>query len=771
MDYAHTISLKWSRGGVPFLRDFKTAYSHDVRTGRMMHLTQRDAYVTSVENGHHTPNRTEFVYGLGETKGGLMKAGYRYTIDSRDSLGYDPEHTDPLYKICPFLLTHHVDSGVWYGVYYNSLVPASVDLGAEHDFSTGNFRSYAVENGPLDYYVLLGERVPDIVTQLAHLVTPCSAQDPVKWLASPTLPRRSELGYLASSLTLSEREDAQAAVVEYVRETRAHGFRLDGMHLSSGYCLDASSGERNYFIWNRDKYPDPAALGQEMEKELQCQVIINVKPWLLDGHPWYARTASEGAFVGAAPDAADRGEHGECKTIHWSSSMGQTARGSYIDFTSNGGCSAWSKLMQDGVLSKHISGMWIDNNEFSSLVDDAAQLAGDINPWTLPSQSAEEAQAEGAARMGPHGAVAAGAVGRQVLTMGMARATYVALMAAQPSLRPVIVTRSAVPGIQAYAHGTWSGDNATTWKTLRWSTKMTLSVGLSFGPGLYGHDIGGFAGDNSPSPELLLRWCQQGAWHTRFTVHSWKKVSTTLFMYEDSHPDITQMLRETLDLRYKLIPLLYSLYVSDYHRKGHPVLKPLLWFHGGDRHTLTQDEQFLVGSHILVAPVLERGAREVAFHLPHQLDGQAEPIRWCEMDTGKWHAPSPGKDTVTLAAPLFRCPVLVRENGMVLLDEGKGALVLRLFPRKGQGSFTLFHDDGETNAATHEGAFTEVHITSEADDESVSVHWEVRRAGYPVDWTFECVLPPGETRPLLAPGRERQAGQSPCSMRVRISVA
>lgn len=38
---------------------------------------------------------------------------------------------------------------------------------------------------------------------------------------------------------------------------------------------------------------------------------------------------------------------------------------------------------------------------------------------------------------------------------------------------------------------------------------MTLSAGISFLPGLYGHDIGGFAGKHHPSPELLVRWCQQ----------------------------------------------------------------------------------------------------------------------------------------------------------------------------------------------------------------------------------------------------------------------
>lgn len=107
------------------------------------------------------------------------------------------------------------------------------------------------------------------------------------------------------------------------------------------------------------------------------------------------------------------------------------------------------------------------------------------------------------------------------------QATYEALLAAHPFDRPVIVSRSFVPGLQAFAHASWSGDNSTTWKALKWGTKMTLSSGMSFGPGLYGHDIvssslwttyypradplysqGGFAGKHHPSPELLVRWCQ-----------------------------------------------------------------------------------------------------------------------------------------------------------------------------------------------------------------------------------------------------------------------
>lgn len=58
-------------------------------------------------------------------------------IDGRDSLGCDPEETDPLYKLTPFYLTFNKASNFWHGIYYNTLNPSIFDFGAEHDFSTG----------------------------------------------------------------------------------------------------------------------------------------------------------------------------------------------------------------------------------------------------------------------------------------------------------------------------------------------------------------------------------------------------------------------------------------------------------------------------------------------------------------------------------------------------------------------------------------------------------------------------------------------------------
>ncbi|CAO1637203.1 unnamed protein product [Parajaminaea phylloscopi] len=783
----------WNDGGTKddtghatqFLKDFKFAYPYDQISGRVSHYKCSQGYMPLNElqksvDDQDAPidGQNEFVYGLGESKGRLNKIDKRYVIDGRDSLGADLRETDPFYKITPFYIHYDAASRFWYGIYYNTLNPSVFDFGAEHDFSTGNFHSFSTEHGPLDYYVLLDTHasqrrstppsLPGIVSQFARLVSPAStgpaADRGTGWQASPVLPALNQFGYLASSLTLSEREDAQAAVTEYVAEARRRRFPIDGMHLSSGYCQDEQTGERHYFHWNKHRYPSPAAMGKHLEQEQHCQVVINVKPWLLETHPQYADVASRGAFIRAAEDAtdcADRcGSQGQCATWHWSSSMGQTLQGSYFDYSSRPGRAEWQRLVRESVLDNEITGVWIDNNEYSTLLDDKARFAGEDRPWQIRSHEASpDPSDEVSERMaGWQGVVDAGAWGRSTQTMGMAKATFDALLTARPTSRPVIVTRSAVTGMQAFVSGTWSGDNCTTWESLEWSTKLTLSYGLSFGIGVYGHDIGGFAGEHSPSAELLVAWCRQSAWHTRFTVHSWKIISTTLWMYDEK---TTHILRKVLDWRYQIIPHLYSTYVTDYFRRGWPVLRPLLWHHSRDRSTLAQDSQFLVGSHILVAPILKPGHTSVTFNLPSVADEGDEACWWYSVTDSRWWAPAEAGatgQTITLGCPddAATCPYLIRgggalvraPSGMTTTRTPTAARYKRLVsivpaPLEAgapcgaghRGHFVIIMDDGESNAATEHGSFTEINIDWRlADAETICVDVSLGVHGFTGRW-------------------------------------
>ncbi|CUA71205.1 alpha-glucosidase [Rhizoctonia solani] len=731
--------------------------------------------------------RNEFVYGLGEAVGGVLRTGSKFTLEARDGAGYDWEKGDALYKVTPFYIIFNKKTRIWCGVYYNSLAnEASLDLGSECDALFNGFRTYRAGCGPLDYYVILGDgTLPSVISTYAALVspslganfsrTPLSETDAYfkPWRASSTLPPRSQFGFLASSLAVSAELHAQDAIQDFVKTCRNKGFPVDALHLSSGWCQHPENGNRHYFVWNRQRYPDPRVLGTALEEEMGIRLIVNIKPWLLDDHPLYEEALKSDSYVRAAKDAPD--PKGVAKSILWSNGLGEHTYGSYLDFSSPGAVEWWSRHIKEDLVAMNMTGMWIDNNEYSGLVDDAEGYAGKSSFW---------GGGDWESRLGwGGGETTVLQVGRLIQMMGMAKmnlvgGTYIpcktthdTMLGTFPDRRPIIVTRAAIPGMQAYAHGTWSGDNTTTWASLRRGTAMSLSAGLSFLPGLYGHDIGGLTGKHHPSPELLVRWCQQGAWHTRFTVHSWKEVSTTLWMYDGVKVDgveITGLLRDIVGLRYQLIPTMYSLYVNEYWKQGWPVLRPMFWYHSADPKTLALDEQFLFGSHILVAPVLSFGHRTKRVYLPSAVDGTNEVPEWCEVDTGIRHTSPSDGGFVSIDAPLSRTPVLVRAGGILVLSnkctktvyDGETTRVAQIFPSLNsqvdgaKGSFRLVEDDGKTNDHAEKGAFTELELSfqvgsGEKGQQVVEVDVKELKNAYALPYSvIWFVLPVGDSRKL-----------------------
>lgn len=188
----------------------------------------------------------------------------------------------------------------------------------------------------LDYYVILGDgTLPSILTGYASLVSPSSAL-PHPISASPTLPPLSQFGYLSSSLALAAEPKAQEAIIAFLKRSRAEGFPVDGLYLSSGWCQEDRTQNRHYFEWNHKRYPSPSEFGRTVEQELQVQVIVNVKPWLLDDHQMLHSAEEARAFVRAPQDAlgdpARASPNGSLKSWVWGSGFGSHVLGSYFDY-------------------------------------------------------------------------------------------------------------------------------------------------------------------------------------------------------------------------------------------------------------------------------------------------------------------------------------------------------------------------------------------------------------------------------------------------------
>ena len=188
--------------------------------------------------------------------------------------------------------------------------------------------------------------------------------------------------------------------------------------------------------------------------------------------------------------------------------------------------------------------------------------------------------------------------------------------------------------MQRYAQ-TWSGDNATSWETLRYNIRMGLGLALS-GVSNSGHDVGGFAGP-APDAGLFVRWVEAGRVHAAVLIHSWNDdgTSTEPWMYPETLetvPAVFACARPCGRRSPRRSPTTAS---ATSRRCG----RCSTTFPMTTRCGATSDD-FLLGRDILVAPVVRPGVI-CRVRLPAGAD-------WCEAATGRVHA---GGDTA-LPAPL-----------------------------------------------------------------------------------------------------------------------
>jgi alpha-glucosidase len=576
-------------------------------------------------------------FGLGDKTGPLDLTGRRLRCAMRDSLGYDPRFGDPLYKNWPFLIVRDGPSGVSHGLFYDNAAEGVFDLGCEHDNYFGRYRYYEAEDGDLDLYMFVGPRLCDVTPKFVGLT------------GRTALPPRWSLGFAQTAMGLADSPDAQARIREVIDIARSHEIPISAFHFGSGY---SSIGKKRYvFTWNREKFPDPHALARDFAAA-GIRIVANLKPCLLDDHPRYGEVAARRGFVMGEADSTP------LKSQFWD------GEGAHVDFTAPEGIGWWQEGLTREVFGYGIDAGWNDNNEYG-LWDDAATSAGFGEPIPLSLSRPNQA-------------------------LLMTRATREAQLAAKPGERAFTVTRAGGPGVHRYAQ-TWSGDNTTSWDSLKWNLRTGLGMSLS---GMYniGHDVGGFAGP-TPDAELLTRWTQVGALHPRFIMNSWKadNVATSPWL----HPEALPAIREALRLRLRLMPYLYSA-MRAAHVAHVPVLAPTFVAFEDDPACFADSDAFLFGPGLLAAPVTTPGARSAEVYLPRG------PEFWRDFHTGEAFAPG---RIAAIDAPLDRLPLLAPAGAIVAMtDSGddcsrlcdEPSRALRVFPGAGEGRSraTIFEDDG-----------------------------------------------------------------------------
>ncbi|CAG8955439.1 hypothetical protein HYFRA_00010305 [Hymenoscyphus fraxineus] len=277
--------------------------------------------------------------------------------------------------------------------------------------------------------------------------------------------------------------------------------------------------------------------------------------------------------------------------------------------------------------------------------------------------------------------------GHQILN-----ATYHALLSVFPTKRPFIIGRSTFAGSGKWA-GHWGGDNASIWAHLFFAIPQALSFSL-FGIPMFGVDTCGFGGNSDE--ELCNRWMQASAFFPFYRNHNTLSANPQEPYVWAS---VIEASKKAMAIRYLLLPYMYTLFYQA-STQGTTVMRALAWEFPHEPHLASADRQFMLGSSLLITPVLTQGATSVQGVFPGVGKGEI----WYDWYSQSAVLAKPGEN-VTIEAPLGHIPVYIR-GGSVLPTQEPG-LTTRECRRNpwglivacgGEGSArgVLYVDDGES---------------------------------------------------------------------------
>ena len=614
----------------------------------------------------------EHIYGLGERAAPLNLRPGTYRFWNTDPAGSYPPGADPLYLTIPAFIGLH-QNGSYLLFHENShdgeieFQPAPTSF---HQATPAPTSSHQTTPVPTSSYEFLRETqgnsgnsgnsrnsgnsgnsghssriafrggalrayfIPGDLPRLLQRYTSLTGRAP--------LPPRWALGFHQSRWGYKSEADIREVAAGYAR----HDLPLSAIHLD----IDYMRGYRVFTV-DQSRFPDLSRLAADLDAQgVKLVAILDPGVKRDPDYDVYRQGLAEDVFCKLP------GKRAPLATLVW---PGWCA---HPDFT-NPKTRAWWARYYPRLLDQGIAGFWHDMNEPAAFAS-----WGEL---TLPRPARHDLEGRGGDHLEAH----------NLYGLLMNRAGFEALRQHRPKNRPWLLSRSGWAGNQRYAWN-WTGDNQSTWHSLRATIATVLNLGLSGIP-YSGPDIGGFSGE--PDAELFTRWFQMAALMPFFRVHS--AVGTPpREPWRFGEPALS-ICREFLRLRQQLMPYLYTL-AWEASQTGAPLLRPLFWIDPHNPKLWAVDDAFLLGSDLLVAPVLEPAARTRRIRLP----------------AGRWYNfwrddVLDESDSVETRLTPERIPILARGGSILPLERGE-VLALHIYPdRDGCARGALYSDAGDGYAA------------------------------------------------------------------------
>jgi alpha-glucosidase len=617
----------------------------------------------------------DHIFGLGDKTGAFDRKGGAYTMWNSDSYKFT-QATDPLYKTIPFFMAVS-DAGRAFGLFLDNTWRTTFDFGK----TEREVLSISAEGGPVDYYVMAGPTSKEVLRQYAQLTG-----------TAPLAPQWA-LGFQQSKW--SYKTDA---------EVRAVAQRLRGEKLPADVIyMDIDYQDRaRPFTVNGAAFPDLKKLASDLRGQGMRLVLIT-DPHIANapgqGYAAYDGGAAQDLFLKLAGGQYYSGDVWPGAAVFPDFSLAKARR--------------WWGGLYAGFIADGVAGFWNDMNEPSIF---------NVPSKTMPLDVVHRIDSDDfAPRRTTHAEL------HNVYGQLNSRATFEGLARLQPDVRPFVLTRATYAGGQRYA-ATWTGDNVSSWQHLKMGMQQLVNLGLS-GFAYAGNDVGGYAGER-PSPELLTRWFQLGAFMPMFRAHAeTNRPDQEPWVGDAAQVDIR---RRFISERYRLMPYLYAA-AEENSRTGIPLLRPVFLnfpqvLAKGDRLGGTED-QFMLGGDLLVAqsPTMES---------PGDYNVELPGKGWYDYWTGQR---LDGKSQV-VTPDIAQLPVYVRPGAIIpkqplvqstaFVPEGR--LELHIYP--GADCVGEIYADDGVSLAYQRGSFLRQRIRCEETPSGLRVVFEDRQGNWHPWW-------------------------------------
>ncbi|PYU95669.1 MAG: alpha-glucosidase [Acidobacteria bacterium] len=552
-----------------------------------------------------------------------------------------------------------------YGIFFDNTWRSSFDMGAE----SPQYYSFGAEGGDINYYFFYGPDPKKVLGRYTELV------------GRTPLPPRWSIAYHQCRYSYYP-ESTVRFIADNFRQRRipCDAIFLD-IHYMDGYRV---------FTWDKSRFPDPPRMLSDLRRQ-GFRVVTIIDPGIkVDPNYWAYQQGVAGDYFVKTPDGKPY--------------VGKVWPGESVfpDFTSDKARAWWGSLYK-GLLSDGVAGIWNDMNEPAVFEVPSKTMDLDAVHYDHGLDS-------------PHAKV------HNIYGMLMSEGTRDGLLSARPDERPLVITRATYAGGERYA-AVWTGDNSSTWNHLRISLPELMTMGLS-GLALAGADVGGFA--LSPSPELYTRWLEAGVFYPYCRTHTeLGSRNQEPWSFGNRMEDIN---RKSIELRYRLLPYLYNAF-HESAETGLPVMRALLLDYSDDPQAVGQNEEFLFGDDLLVAPVVKDGEIKWGVYLPRG--------DWYDFWTDRRYT---GPADVTVDAPLERIPIFVRAGAIVptqqvvqYTDEAPiNPLTFEIYPLAGPdgNSERDYYEDDGISFGYQRGLALRQRVSVSRQQAAMTVQVSVREGSY-----------------------------------------